>query len=122
MKLVVEESESEALDVHIARLPTVLVTSRIAMVEVSRAVKMVDPDEGAQVEADRLLASCALVELSPHLLRTARGLTSRAVRSLDAIHLASALRVAPDEFLCYDHRLSQAAAEHGLSQLAPGAA
>jgi predicted nucleic acid-binding protein len=42
------------------------------------------------------------------------------VRTLDAIHLASALHVDADELLAYDTRLLAAAAEHGLLVASPG--
>jgi uncharacterized protein len=44
------------------------------------------------------------------------------LRSLDAIHLASALSVREDlsTFVAYDHRLSEAASAAGLRVLAPG--
>ncbi|MDQ6751495.1 MAG: hypothetical protein M3Z33_12180 [Actinomycetota bacterium] len=37
----------------------------------------------------------------------------RRIRTLDAIHLATALRIDPDEFVAYDGRLVVAAAERG---------
>jgi uncharacterized protein len=68
---------------------------------------------------DLLLASCMLVAVSDQLLRAARGLACAAVRSLDAIHLASALRIEADELLAYDHRLLTAASEQGLAIATP---
>ncbi len=65
-------------------------------------------------EANRLISSCLLVAVSSQLLRAARKLTSGTVRTLDAIHLASALRVDADELLAYDPRLLEAAGVHGL--------
>jgi uncharacterized protein len=43
------------------------------------------------------------------------------LRSLDAIHLATALSLDPvvEEFACYDERLADAAASSGLSVIAP---
>jgi predicted nucleic acid-binding protein len=41
------------------------------------------------------------------------------VRTLDAIHLASALRIEADELLAYDHRLLAAATEHNLTVANP---
>jgi predicted nucleic acid-binding protein len=43
------------------------------------------------------------------------------VRALDAIHLASALRVGAREMLVYDRRLAEAASAAGLQVLSPGA-
>jgi predicted nucleic acid-binding protein len=42
------------------------------------------------------------------------------VRSLDAIHLATALRVRPASFVAYDKRLADAARTAGLSVEMPG--
>ena len=91
----------------------------MAVVEVARATQLANPDERVQEEVDTLLASCTLVDLTAPLLRRARTLASQSVRTLDAIHLASALRVEPDELLAYDRRLLDAASEHGLATAAP---
>jgi hypothetical protein len=97
----------------------VLATSRIALVEVPRATALANPATAVQEEVERLLASCMLINVTDGLLRVAAGLTSDAV--LDAIHLASALRIDPDEVVAYDRRLSRAAAERGLAVSNPGA-
>ncbi len=119
MKLVIEEPQSRALEGHLADRPTVLVTSRLAVVEVARATKLANPDEQVQEEVDALLSSCTLVAVTAPLLRSARRLASRSVRTLDAIHLASALRAEPDELIAYDRRLLAAASELGLATAAP---
>lgn len=98
-----------------------LVTSRIALVEVPRATALANPAPEVERETERLLTSCMLMNVSDGLLRSAAGLTSRVVRTLDAIHLASALRIDPDEFIAYDQRLASAAAERGITVLTPGA-
>lgn len=90
------------------------------MVEVSRATALANPDQEVREEVDKLLASCMLVAVSAQLLRSARNLTAATVRTLDAIHLASALRIEADELLAYDHRLLAAATEHGLTAASPG--
>jgi predicted nucleic acid-binding protein len=95
------------------------VTSRLASVEVPRATSLANPSEDVQKEVDRLLSSCTLIAVSTQLLRSARKLTSVPVRTLDAIHLASALRVDADEMLAYDHRLLAAGDEHGLRTVSP---
>lgn len=53
----------------------------------------------------------------------AGALTPPALRSLDAVHLASALSVRDrlDGFVAYDARLVEAARAHGLPVLTPGA-
>jgi len=75
-----------------------------------------------QEEAARLLASRMLVDVTDALLRAAAGLASHAVRTLDAIHLASALRVEPDELVAYDRCLLEVASARGLSVSSPGGA
>lgn len=98
-----------------------LAASRIALIEVPRATAVANPAADVQNEAARLLASCMLIDVSDGLLRAAAALASRDVRTLDAIHLASALRIEPDELVAYDRRLMRAAAEHGLAVSSPGA-
>ena len=119
MKLVIDESETSALENHLADHPAIMVTSRLAIVEVARATKLANPSEEVQAEVDRLLSSCMLVAVSASLLRASRELTSVTIRTLDAIHLASALRVEADELLAYDHRLLVAASAQGLPVITP---
>ena len=88
--------------------------------EVSRATALANPGEEVRGEVDRLLASCLLVAVTSELLRSARNLASAAVRTLDAIHLASALRIQADELVAYDRRLLTAARAQGLEVVAPG--
>jgi uncharacterized protein len=121
VKLVIEEPESYALDRYLSSGP-VMATSRIALVEVQRAVGLANAAPEPAAEAARLLESCMLIDVADALLRTAAGLTSSSVRTLDAIHLASALRIGADEVLTYDHRLATAAGEHRLVVVSPGAA
>lgn len=97
-----------------------LATSRIAVVEVSRATALANPSQEVREEVDKLLGSCMLVDVSPQLLRSARKLASAAVRTLDAIHVASALRIEADELLAYDRRVLAAATERGLTAASPG--
>ena len=120
MKLVLEEPESVALERHLGGAP-VLVTSRIALVEVLRATVLANPAPEVHDEAERLLSNCMLVDVTSEVLRSAAGLASARVRTLDAVHLASALRVEPDELVAYDRRLLEAAAEHGIVTSSPGA-
>lgn len=118
MKLVIEEPESETLDRYLAPVP-LLATSRIALVEVLRATALANSAPEVRSEAERLLSSCLLVDVSEGLLRSAAGLASATVRTLDAIHLASALRIEADELVAYDRRLLDAAAGHGLAVSSP---
>jgi predicted nucleic acid-binding protein len=93
----------------------------VATVEVSRATTLSNPAPEVRAEVDRLLSSCTLVAVTTSLLRSARRLASPSIRTLDAIHLASALHIDAEELLAYDTRLLAAAAEHGLPVASPGA-
>jgi predicted nucleic acid-binding protein len=119
VKLVIHEPESEALAGYLSE-DDLLVTSRLALVEVSRATKLANPGKAVERETDRRLRECALVDVSDHLLRQAASLTSRSIRTLDAIHLASAAQVRSDELVTYDRRLTAGALTHGLVATAPG--
>lgn len=119
VKLVITEDESAALERELARVPTTLAVSRIAVVEVTRAVRLADPRQ--LPECDRLLASCSLIALSEPVLALAKALSSLRVRTLDALHLATALHVAADTMAVYDARLADAATAAGLGILAPHA-
>ena len=122
VKLVIKEPESSALKEHLAkRSAAVLATSRLATVEVARACKLVNASLEVADEAERVLASCLQVAVSPQLLQAASRLTTQTLRSLDAIHLATALRIGADELLAYDRRLLSAAGEHGLAVAHPSA-
>ena len=114
----IEERESEALAAYLDQTDA-MTTSRISTVEVPRATAIANDLPDVQAEVDRL-TSCLLVAVTAQLLERARGLASRTIRTLEAIHLASALRVEADELIAYDRRLLAAADEHGLAVRAPG--
>jgi uncharacterized protein len=120
VKLVIKESESAALAAYIDKVNPTLATSRIALVEVVRAVGLASPGPEARDEATRGVEACLLVDVTDVLLRSAAALASLTVRTLDAIHLASAQRVGADEVLVYDARLREAAAAVGFSTASPG--
>lgn len=114
-----KETESADLERHLAA-GQLVATSRIAVVEVSRATAIANPGPKMRHETDRLLDHCTLVEIADGILRRAATLASTKIRALDAIHLASALEVEADEFLVYDRRLQAAADELGLRVASPG--
>ncbi len=89
------------------------------MVEVTRAVRLANPDESVHSEALRLLNSCLLLGVSDLIIRHAARLASARLRTLDAIHLATASHVEPDAVLTYDQRLSEACVGEGLTVVAP---
>jgi uncharacterized protein len=119
VKLVVEEAESEALERYLEDRGPVVTTSRLALVEIARALARADLERDHRSEAGRLLRSYFLIDVTAPILDDAATLTSD-VRSLDAIHLASARHVAPDEVLVYDDRLARAAVQLGFVVARPG--
>ncbi len=119
VKLVLSETGSQELTEYLlGRAPSV--TCRISTTEVSRAVRRQSLDAAASVEA--VLATMTVVEVSPDLARTAGRLQPAELRSLDAIHVATALMVAGDidAVVTYDLRLAAAARLVGLQVESPG--
>jgi uncharacterized protein len=120
VKLILAEPESDALEQHLANDDANVATSRLAVVEVSRAASIANPARDVGREVDRLLSSYTLLTVSVELLRIARRLASQSLRTLDAIHLASALAIGADELVAYDKRLLAAALEQQIAVATPG--
>lgn len=121
LKLVHEERESSALqDWLSARDATPWVSSALAKVEVIRACRRLNTD--ALPRARALLSQLDLIPLTTAVVDDAAELDAPDLRSLDALHLASALSIRSDlsDFVAYDSRLVQAASAAGLESLQPG--
>ncbi|MGI9064039.1 MAG: type II toxin-antitoxin system VapC family toxin [Pseudonocardiaceae bacterium] len=122
VKLVRREPASDLLaDWLDERTGTVWVSSALAEVELPRALRRTEPDLIAAVPA--LLARIARYEVDPLVRATAAGYADPDLRSLDAIHLATAHAVFGARltwFVSYDRRLLQAAASMGLPIAHPG--
>ncbi len=95
------------------------VASRLLRIELRRLALRT----GRLPDADPLLASVALVPLDAELLAAAETLPPSNVATLDAIHLATAVRLAEagllDAVMTYDLRLAEGARTHGLAVLTP---
>ena len=76
-------------------------------------------DAGDQVEA--VLAGIDLIELDESVAHSAARVRPTALRSLDAIHMASAVAIAEEiaAFVTYDARLADAVREAGLTVATP---
>jgi len=120
VKLIVEEAESQALRRAVVAWPR-RASSRISAVEVLRSVRR--RDRSAEPLARSVLAHVALLAVSDRLLMAAARLDPPALRALDAIHLASALRLGAflTVFVSYDAYQLKAAAALGLPVTSPGA-
>lgn len=122
LKLLHQEAESAALtDWLSARAGTPVVSSALANVEVTRACRRVNPE--ALPAAKTLLAGLDIIPLTGAVIDEAGNVGETTLRSLDAIHLASALSIRSDlsNFIAYDHRLCDAATAAGLELVTPGA-
>lgn len=116
-KLVVLEPETQALASHLETRH--VTTSELAVVEVARAERLAEPERRTGATAQGVLAEADLVPVGPAVLARAAGLTSTRVRSLDAIHLATALEIESEELVAYDRRLLEAAEVAGLRAVSP---
>ena len=118
IKLVVEEAESDALRRWLVRRR--VITGRIAIVEVGRAASRLG--RLAASAAEQVLQAFEIVELDAGLAADAARIGPAALRSLDAIHLATALSVrsAAPVFVAYDQRLARAAEAAGFEVVHPG--
>lgn len=70
-----------------------------------------------------ILAGISLIPLDEEILTAAETLTPSSVATLDAIHLATAVRLAGagelDALMTYDKQLVDGAREHGIAVLSP---
>lgn len=114
----VEQGSAEMA--HFVSDRTDLTSSSMLVVEMRRGTARADAS--ALPRADELLARVALVSVSDALLDSASRLPDPRLRSLDAIHLATALMLVEEleVLLSDDDRLLDAAAAHDLPVAAPG--
>lgn len=118
VKLAVREPESTALRRYVARHRP-LVSSALARTEVVRALLPLGPD--AVRRGREVLARVDLLRINDRVLDAAGMLAPPELRSLDAIHLASAEQFGSDlgALVTYDERLARAASGRGLRVIHP---
>jgi predicted nucleic acid-binding protein len=117
-KLLILEAESPALTrwyVEVERAAS----SRIGIIETRRAVArragVLDP-----ITVDKALSTIEIVELDRQIAERAASIGPASLRTLDAIHIATALQLgALDAFVTYDDRLAEAARLLGLPVIRP---
>lgn len=121
VKLVAREPETNALVEGLRDEPDV-VSSVLAKVEVMRAVKRTSRKEVDRRRAEHVLARIALLRIDEIVIDKAATLDPSELRSLDAIHLASALSIADglDALVTYDDRMARVAGRLGMTVLSPG--
>jgi uncharacterized protein len=120
VKLVAAEAESLALFDFVRRYGERL-SSVLARVEVQRAVRRAKGSAAERRRADRVLARVALVRIDDPIIAMASQLRPIDLRSLDAIHLATALSASDGiaGFVTYDVRLARAATAARLAVFQP---
>jgi len=119
IKLVRSEPESSALRAEIA-LGDALVSSALLAVEGRRAAARYGSLALARARA--ALVTITLLPLDDATLEIAAELEPPQLRSLDALHLATATSLGEEleRFFCYDARLTAAAAGLGIDVHQPG--
>jgi uncharacterized protein len=113
------EPGHEALQVELERWPE-RVSSMLLVAEATRACMRYGEPYAAQARLD--LERITLLPIDEHVVRQAAVLPPTELRSLDAIHLATALSLGDDlgVLIAYDERLLRAAKEHGVAVAVPG--
>lgn len=118
LKLIVDEQSSTALRTWTSTHDR-LWSSQLLRTEALRAAQHLELDVGSIEEA---LESISLVLPTVGTYASAGHLQPRGLRSLDALHLASALEIGADldGIVVYDQRLSLAAQEMSIEVVSPG--
>lgn len=120
VKLIVTEPESAALTELLRAWPD-RISSALALTEVPRALRRAGFGNPERSRARQVLTRVNLVEVDRRILAAAASLDPPTLRTLDAIHVATALAVREDlgAVVSYDLRLSVAAQRAQLEVLAP---
>ena len=119
VKLVLPEVESAALRLELARDPE-RCSSALVRIEVFRAVRRANASSETLERTAAVLDRIALLPLDDRVLSAAAELDPPGLRSLDAMHLATALSLfGLDSFVTYDRRLFAAASAAGLRTMSP---
>jgi predicted nucleic acid-binding protein len=117
VKLILLEAESGAVHRWFTEAPRIA-TSRVGVVETMRASSRRSHNAP---QRDRVLEEVEVIDLSPAIASVAASLQPPLLRTLDAIHLATAMALMPelDAFVTYDDRMAEAAREIGLPVIQP---
>ncbi|HZJ51040.1 MAG TPA: type II toxin-antitoxin system VapC family toxin [Actinomycetota bacterium] len=121
VKLAAREPESDALVGWLTTVIDARVSSALSLVEVPRALRRADPHRHLLERADRVLRAVEMIDIDSEILEMAAAIEPRGLRSLDAIHLATAMLLGPREMVLvtYDARLADAARAAGFEVEAP---
>lgn len=121
VKLIHNEEHTRALKAHLASSLVEIVSSELTKVEVCRTMIRLRQRETTREVTDKVLARVAKLPVEP-VLDIAADLDGPTLRSLDALHVATARMLGPavTEFITYDKRLAKAATDAGLPLTMPG--
>ena len=120
IKLLVEETHSKAFAAfYDGHADAEWVSSALLRIELTRAVSRAMPT--LLPDARDLLLAFSYVAIDDDIVEAAMNEPDRTLRSLDAIHLATARLLGPDidALASYDDRLTVAARDAGLDTIAP---
>jgi predicted nucleic acid-binding protein len=120
IKLLVEETDSKAFAAfYDAHSDAEWVSSDLLRIELTRAVARAMP--ALLPDARELLLAFSSIAIDDDIVEGAITEPDRGLRSLDAIHLATARILAPelDALVTYDDRLLRAATDAGLVTVSP---
>lgn len=119
VKLVVSEARSSALRAYLRRKDHRRVSSALLRTEAVRAVRALGPDALTQTRA--ALRAVDLVAVGDQVLDAAATLEPGVLRTLDAIHLATAMALGDDldVIVTYDERMAESARLLGLPLATP---
>lgn len=118
-KLVIAEPETDALRAWIAESDRTLVSCDLTRTELHRAVRCTAPDR--LVLARAVLDSLTLLEVTTAIFNDAGRIDPPVLRSLDSLHIASALDLGDEleGLVAYDDRLLAAALLNGIPTVTP---
>jgi uncharacterized protein len=116
-KLLVAEAESEPLRGYLSQLDEAYLVSSVLLETELR--RMAARKGAPQSEVTPILQRIHLIAAPRALFQEAGVLPGSGLRALDALHVATALRVSSDAVLAYDRRLIQAARACGFPTVSP---
>lgn len=121
MRLIMPHDWTESLAAYLAGLANLpWVTSVIGVVETHRSLAREGASEEEFAIGDRYLAEFRKVGVTDNVVRSAIALPSRTLKSLDAVHVASALEAGAFVLVTYDKAMIKAARTAGLRTASPG--
>ncbi len=122
LKLAVREPETAVLEAQLLHYEG-LVSSRLAVLECRRAARRASHRRVLEA-VDAVLDAIYLLDITQPILDRAADAAPSLLRSLDAIHLATALSLddATIEVITYDDRLAEAVRANDMIVVQPGRA